>query len=213
MPWSSCARVRAGASAAAAVSSRPVLAPLIWPPALWTALWTRLALPTAGRLVKFGKFAGCRVRYRKGLTFSKTTRVKSRKVFKISLFGQSSTVILSEKTMSTFFPKSLEIYWLLPANEWFSDHWLFARITINSWYWIKFAKHIFGTGPLQCYIIVEILCSPPPLSRPRSRCSHDLDTVLICSNVVELGVHPSAAGHSSTIKGCDAVTPASKLAW
>jgi hypothetical protein len=80
--------VRAGASAAAAVSSRPVLAPLIWPPALWTALWTRLALPTAGRLVKF---AGCRVRYRKGLTFSKTTRVKSRKVFKISLFGQSLT--------------------------------------------------------------------------------------------------------------------------
>ena len=37
--------MRAGASAAAAVSSRPVLAPLIWPPALWTALWTcRLAL-------------------------------------------------------------------------------------------------------------------------------------------------------------------------
>ena len=32
----------------------------------------------------------------------------------------------------------------------------FARITINSWYWIKFAKTYFGTGTLQCCIAAHL---------------------------------------------------------
>ena len=36
--------------------------------------------------------------------------------------------------------------------------------TINSWYWIKFAKIHFWYW---CCIFVEILCSPPPLRHDR----------------------------------------------